>query len=282
MAHGNVIKKRLLATLSLLLGCAGIAAPLFADNTSVASTPTVSMTAPSASAGTDTASLASLTFITEEYPPYNYLEGDRLVGTSIDLLQAMLAHTDTPLNRDNIRYYPWVRGYELALHQPNTVLFSTTRTANRESRFHWVGPIAQDHVVLLARQGANIRVTSLEDAIAQGLSVAVIREDIGAQALVEAGYPETLIRPAIDNRSALHMLLHQRVDLWAYSNDVAKWIAEQAGYPGEILVPLFTLSESYLYFALNPDTDPHLVEQLQQALERVTPLSVAVQAGSDG
>ena len=262
MAHGNVIKKRLLATLLLLLGCAWIATPL--------------------SAGTPPTSLASLTFITEEYPPYNYLEGDRLAGTSIDLLQAMLAHTDTPLDRDNIRYYPWVRGYELALHRPNTVLFSTTRTPSREPRFHWIGPIAKDQVVLLARQGANIQVASLEEAIEQGLSVAVIREDIVAQALMEGGYPESLVRPAIDNRSALHMLLHQRVDLWAYSADVATWIANQEGYPSEIVVPLYTLSESYLYFALNHDTDPQLVAQLQQAFERVTSLSVAVQAGSDG
>jgi polar amino acid transport system substrate-binding protein len=112
--------------------------------------------------------------------------------------------------------------------------------------------------------------------------VAVIREDIGAQALIEAGYPDALVRPAMDNRSALHMLLHERVDLWAYSTDVAQWIAEQAGYPAEIVVPLYTLSESYLYFALNPETDPRLVAQLQQAFERVTSLSLATQAGSDG
>lgn len=267
MAHGNVIKKRLLATLSLLLGCAGVTATLFADRIL---------------ADDSTASLSSLTFITEEYPPYNYLDGDRIAGTSVELLQAMLAQMGTSLDKREIRYYPWVRGYELALQRPNTVLFSTTRTPSRESRFHWVGPIAQDHVVLLARQGANIRVTSVDDAVKQGLSVAVIREDIGAQALIEAGYPDALVRPAMDNRSALHMLLHERVDLWAYSTDVAQWIAEQAGYPAEIVVPLYTLSESYLYFALNPETDPRLVAQLQQAFERVTSLSLATQAGSDG
>lgn len=267
MAHGNVIKKRLLATLFLLLGCADVTASLFDDRVF---------------ADDSTVSQASLTFITEEYPPYNYLDGDRLMGSSVELLEAMLAHAGSPLGRDDIRYYPWVRGYELALHRPNTVLFSTTRTPSRESRFHWVGPIARDHVVLLARQGANIRVSSLDDAIEQGLSVAVIREDIGAQALTEAGYPEALIRPAMDNRSALHMLLHERVDLWAYSSDVAQWIAEQAGYPAEIVVPLYTLSESYLYFALNAETDSHLVAQLQQAFEHVTTLPVAIQAGSDG
>tara|TARA_B100000929_G_scaffold288099_1_gene275918 strand:- start:1073 stop:1861 length:789 start_codon:yes stop_codon:yes gene_type:complete len=262
MAYGNVIKKRLLATLSLLLGCAFAILPLSAD------------TLPS--------SLASLTFITEEYPPYNYRDGGQMVGTSVNLLEDMLAHVETQLDRSNIRYYPWVRGYELALSQPNTVLFSTTRTPAREAQFHWVGPIAQDQVVLLARRNTPLHIRSLDAAIEQGLSVAVIREDIGAQALVEAGYPEALIRPAMDNRSALHMLLHERVDLWAYSADVAKWIAEQEGYSKDIVTPLYTLSESYLYFAINLDTDPQLVAELQHAFDSVTSFSAATQVGSDG
>ncbi|WP_404375746.1 substrate-binding periplasmic protein [Vreelandella aquamarina] len=262
MACGNVIKKRLAVTLSLLLGCTSAVLPLSAD--------------------TPPASLATLTFITEEYPPYNYQEDGRVVGTSVRLLEEMLIQAGLHLDHSNIHYYPWVRGYELALSRPNTVLFSTTRTPTREAKFHWVGPIAQDQVVLLARHNTPLRIRSLDDAIDQELSVAVIREDIGAQALVEAGYPEALIRPAIDNHSALHMLLHGRVDLWAYSADVAKWIAEQEGYSEEILTPLYTLSESYLYFALNPETDPQLVAQLQQAFERVTSFSVATQVGSDG
>lgn len=262
MGLGKLINKQGGAVLSVWLGSCLASLSAFAD-------------APPAS-------LAGLTFITEESPPYNYLQAGEIKGTSVDLLEAMLAHTSTPLKRDTIRYFPWVRGYEIALNRPNTVLFSTTRTPSREPRFHWVGPIARDRVVLLAAEGALHPVTSLEDAIQQGLSVAVIREDIGAQALIEAGYPERLIRPAIDNRSALHMLLHQRVDLWAYSEDVARWIAEQEGYRAEVVTSLYTLSESYLYFALNTDTDPQLVTQLQQALERVNAYPAVTQAYHDG
>lgn len=213
--------------------------------------------------------LAPLTFITEEYPPYNYLDNQQLTGVSIDLLEAIFTATSTPLSRHDIRYYPWVRGYELALSQPNTVLFSTTRTPARESSFHWVGPIAQDRVVLLAHRDAPIVIDALSQAIDRDLTVAVIREDIGAQALLEAGYPERLLVPAIDNRSALNMLTRGRVDLWAYSADVAAWIAESEGYPKDSLIPIHTLSESSLYFAINQATDRRLVTLMQQALDRV-------------
>lgn len=216
-----------------------------------------------------TSGLAPLTFITEEYPPYNYIDNQRLSGISIDLLEAIFAETKTPLSRHDVRSYPWVRGYELALSQPNTVLFSTTRTSAREANFHWVGPIAQDRVVLLALRDAPIVIDSLSQAVDRSLTVAVIREDIGAQALLEAGYPESLMVPAIDNRSALNMLTRGRVDLWAYSQDVAGWIAESEGYPKDNLIPIHTLSESSLYFAINKDTDQRLVTLMQQALERV-------------
>lgn len=213
--------------------------------------------------------LAPLTFITEEYPPYNYIDNHQLTGVSIDLLEAIFAATKTPLSRHDVRYYPWVRGYELALSQPNTVLFSTTRTPAREANFHWVGPIAQDRVVLLAHRDALITIDSLPQAIDRGLTVAVIREDIGAQALLEAGYPERLLIPAIDNRSALNMLTRGRVDLWAYSAEVAAWIAESEGYSKDKLIPIHTLSESSLYFAINQATDQRLITLMQQALDRV-------------
>lgn len=216
-------------------------------------------------------SLASLSFVTEEYPPYNYLDPQtgQLRGKAVALLEAMLEQTDTPFTRQAILYYPWVRSYELAQNKPNTVLFSTTRTAAREARFKWVGPIARDRVALLAWQDETAAPLSLDEAIRQRLSIAVIREDIGAHALQEADYPANLLRPAIDNRSALHMLRRGRVDLWAYSDEVARWIADQEDVDSEQLKAVHTLSESRLYFAIHPATDPGLVDRLQQALDDV-------------
>lgn len=263
-------------------GCTNITRLTAAGAFCVSSVITLSSISADACASSDV-SLSSLTFVTEEYPPYNYLADNGLAGKSIDLLEAILEHTNTPFSRENILYYPWVRGYNLALNEPNTVLFSTTRTPARENQFHWVGPIAEDHVVLLARSNVAFDINTLEDAIDQGLSVAVIREDIGAQALTELSYPEHLVRSAIDNRSALYMLLHGRVDLWAYSADVAEWIAQEEGYAPDSLKPVYTLmGKSYLYFAINQDTDPRLVTQMQQALDEVTNLPATAQAMNDG
>ncbi|MDR5905229.1 substrate-binding periplasmic protein [Franzmannia qiaohouensis] len=211
--------------------------------------------------------LERLTFITEEYPPYNYRQDGRLEGVAIEVLEALFEVTVTPLDRNAVHYYPWARGYDLALSEPGTVLFSTTRTEQREALFQWVGPIARDSVTLLARRDSGIRLDTLDDLATHDYRIAVIREDIGAQRLTENGVSDDLLRPAISNLSALKMLEHGRVDLWAYSQNVAFWLMEQHGIDTRQFEPVYTLSESDLYFAINRDTDPALVKTMQAALE---------------
>ncbi|WP_240549397.1 substrate-binding periplasmic protein [Billgrantia antri] len=213
--------------------------------------------------------LEELTYITEEYPPYNYQQDNRLEGISIELLERIFAETDTPLSREDVLYYPWARGYDTALSEPGTVLFSTTRTAQREALFQWVGPIATDRVTLIARRDSGIQLSGMQDVIDGDYRIAVIREDIGAQRLQEAGVPESQIHAAMSNISALRMLEHGRVDLWAYGEDVAFWLMQKEGVPTTDFAPTLTISESDLYYALHRDTDPRLVERMQAALDQL-------------
>ncbi|EWH02133.1 substrate-binding periplasmic protein [Halomonas sp. BC04] len=213
------------------------------------------------------AGLDELTFITEEYPPYNYKHGERLEGLSIETLERIFEETATPLSRDDIHYLPWARGYETALTDPATVLFSTTRTEQRESLFQWVGPIATDRVTLIARRDSGIELDSLDDLMTGTYRVAVIREDIGAQRLQEAGIPSDQLHLAMSNVSALKMLERGRVDLWAYGEDVAFWLMEEHNLPIADFMSVLTISKSDLYYALHRDTDPDLVARMQTALD---------------
>ncbi|MFW3616768.1 substrate-binding periplasmic protein [Billgrantia antri] len=213
--------------------------------------------------------LEELSYITEEYPPYNYQHDNRLEGISIELLERIFAETDTPLSREDVLYYPWARGYDTALSEPGTVLFSTTRTAQREALFQWVGPIATDRVTLIARRDSGIQLSGMRDVIDGDYRIAVILEDIGAQRLQEAGVPESQIHAAMSNVSALRMLEHGRVDLWAYGEDVAFWLMQKEGVPTTDFAPTLTISESDLYYALHRDTDPRLVERMQAALDHL-------------
>ncbi|TVP91205.1 MAG: ABC transporter substrate-binding protein [Pseudomonadaceae bacterium] len=213
--------------------------------------------------------LDRLNFITEEYPPFNHVADEQLKGSSVDILDAILQHNKSRLNRSDVRVLPWARGYDTTLEYPNTVLFSTTRSRNRDSLFAWVGPLAAGRVVLLARRDKGIRIDALSDLIEGGYSVVALREDIGAQALQEGGVPDNQVRMAVNNVSAMHMLAMGRVDLWAYGEEVAEWLLQENGHNVADFESVLLLTEDPLYFAINRQTDAQLIQLMQDTLDQL-------------
>jgi len=210
-----------------------------------------------------------LTFVTEEYPPVNFQQDGRLQGISVDMLEAMLISVNAESRREDIQYLPWARGYEMLQRVPNTVLFATTRTDAREQLFKWVGPIVLSRNVLLARRDSDISVSSIDELNELDLQVAVIREDVAEQLLLEFGTEPKLIRWVASNDSAARMLHAGRIDLWAYGEDVALWRIRELGFPKEAFKVVYVLDESPLYYALHLDTPDEIVSTLQGALDQL-------------
>ncbi len=208
----------------------------------------------------------SLRFITEDYPPFNY-EGDRgeLQGYAVEIAQAIFDRMQSRQSVESIELLPWARGYDLALTQPDVVLFSTTRTPAREALFQWVGPIAPSRVVLLAKTDRAIEIAQPE-AI-ERYRIGVIREDIGHQRLLELGVSPDRLVIAASNTEAAQLIERDRVDLWAYGEYVGYWLLEELGYNPNDYAPVYTLSESHYYFAISQKSDPAIARAMQAALD---------------
>ena len=71
---------------------------------------------------------------------------------------------------------PWPRAYNQLNVQPDTVLFSTARTKEREPLFKWACPIARSPIVLIALKESRIRLSSLQDA--SRYRIAAILDDL--------------------------------------------------------------------------------------------------------
>ena len=96
----------------------------------------LSLLIPSATATNPATSAKGPIYITELFPPFSYQDG-KLQGISVDLLEEMLEHMNTTLNRSEIKLLPWDQGYQMALQDNNTVIFSTGRIPEREALFKW-------------------------------------------------------------------------------------------------------------------------------------------------
>lgn len=211
-----------------------------------------------------------LTFITEDYPPFNFERDGKRQGIAVDTLAEMLALTGAKKTRADIKVWPWARGYETAQKEKNTVLFSTTRTEAREHLFKWVGPIMPSRIVLVAKKKRGIRITSIGDINTARYKVGVVREDIGGQLLDKMGAGKERLVLANSGVSLAKMLQADRVDLWAYGAPVIMWNLKELGFHAAEYEEVLTLTEAqHYYFAVNKETDDTLVARLQAALEQV-------------
>ena len=165
------------------------------------------------------ASVDDIVFMTEQYPPYNLEQDNKLQGIAVDTLALMLQRAGSTQTHEDIEMLPWARGYKRVQLEPNACLFSTTRTEEREALFKWVGPIAPNKVGLIARKERNIKIDSEEDI--KKHKIGTIRDDIAEQFLVNAGISVDSMDRVADSVLNIKKLNRGRIDLWAYCEDVA-------------------------------------------------------------
>lgn len=211
--------------------------------------------------------LDQLTYITESYPPYNFKDNGKLKGISVDLLLAAAKKSSPSLTASGIRVFPWPRAYKMAETGPNIVLFSTTRTEEREPKFNWVGPIVPTRIVLLAKKSNSIVINSPSDI--KKYAIGAITDDIGDQLVQEAGVKPSSIKHVPKAESLAKMLGAGRIKLWAYEENVARWFIKKEGLNNNDFESVYTLKESDLYYAFSKDISKDRQDRLQKAINEV-------------
>lgn len=146
--------------------------------------------------------------ITEHYPPLQIVEnGKPITGLAIDIMKELLRKTEI---QTNIQTYPWARAYKMALSEENILIFSLTRTKERESQFKWVGEIigVSDYLWGL-KENTNIKINSLEET--KKYTIAVPKDGMQHHFLNQYDFSNLYITTSMD--SAFKMLYSKRVDL---------------------------------------------------------------------
>ncbi len=207
-----------------------------------------------------TGAAQKLTIYTEELPPLNFTEQGQLTGLSVEVVESILEHLGTP---QKIQSVPWARGYRAALEEPNVVLFSTTRTEEREASFKWVGPLAQWSYVFYKKRGNPLVLESLDDARSVP-AIATYRDDAREQFLIEHQFTNLDSSPKLI--SCARKLMEGRVDLWLDSNLTAHQIMQQIGYQAGDIEEVISVKTNYLYIAFSKATDDAIVQSWQSAL----------------
>jgi polar amino acid transport system substrate-binding protein len=211
-----------------------------------------------------------LRIVTEELPPYNMTEDGRLTGMSTEIVQAVLKAIDM---QAEIQSMPWARAYDIALNNENVLIYSITRTSEREKLFKWVGVIAPMHWYLYAKPDSGIRLTSLEDA--RPFQIATLKQDAGEQYLLANGF--NLGQNLQSNNKYIYnyeKFKLGRVDLWISIEANALYLIRQAGdKPDEEMMQVLSLPDlganGGLNMAFSRQTPDALVERFRQGLASI-------------
>jgi len=209
-----------------------------------------------------------LTYLTEEYYPFNYSEEGAVHGISADLLRLVWQRMKTP--EQPIQVLPWARAYELTRHQPGTVLFGMARTEEREALFRWAGPIVNVRFVLIAKKSKKILVKNLDQL--GGYCIGTVRGDV-AHTMLAPHLHECTVEAVADMKQNVRKLMEDRLDMVAYEEHSWPGLVSRLGVNPDLFETIYLLRETPIYFAFHPDTPAPTVAAFQKALDevRVTP-----------
>jgi len=210
-----------------------------------------------------TAGAVDVVVVTTEGPLQPVVDG-QVGGVVADVVRATLTRAKLSYRMEAV---PWARAYRQALADPGTLIFSLTRTPEREALFKWIGPIVPVRHSLYRRKGrTDVVVNSLDDA--RRYRIGVMRSDVPTEYLLRKGFPEDPhagLQIVTKVETSYAQLLLDRVDLMPLRPEMCLSKTIDCAR----MEPIYHLSDldSALYMAFSARTPETLVDRVRAALE---------------
>lgn len=208
----------------------------------------------------------ALELLTEDAFPFQYVENQKLTGMAVEVVAEMfrragIAHSD--------KLTDWKGAYDKAQVYPNTCVYSTARTANRENLFKWIGPIVVNQWAAFARKGFAGKLARPEDL--RDYRIGVLQGDAKERYLKDLAAPFRVAVAAdadVPAKLSLNRTEPGKVDLWVTGYYTGLNIAAKAKLADVVPVWVFETTENYL--ACHLGLPQATAQKLQSALNAMT------------
>ena len=213
----------------------------------------------------------SLKVVTEHSPPYQYqLKNNKIVGTATDKVIKALNEVNSEFT---LNIYPWARAYELALTQPNILIYSIYRNKQREHLFQWVCPLVLESDLYLFALKKNNSIQTMNIENLKQFKVGTVRQGVISIYLKVHGFKEgkELYLTSNDDTN-LKLLLRERVDFVIGTTLSIKGRMKKINKDFSILKKISfpeINKDSERCMAFSLDTPSYIVDQVRSALHKI-------------
>lgn len=201
-----------------------------------------------------------LHLLTEDYAPYSTPDADgKPAGPAVAKVEELMRRTGQAYT---LELQPWPRAFEYAQSHADTCVFSTVRSAQREKRFQWIGPLFDTYnMAVFARADDPRRPKNLEEL--RPYTLGSYTEGAVAEHLKARGYKIDL---ADNDNFNPQKLLRQRFDFWAAGKSHGEAILRRQKLQDKIVL-LFSFERAEMYLACNRDMAKDDVAALRRGWE---------------
>lgn len=203
--------------------------------------------------------------VVTEDSAYSYLEDGKVAGSATAVVEATLERAG--IADYHIGIYPWARAYDMALQEPDVLVYLIARTPEREPLFRWIGEILRiEYHFYKLRERDDVQAPDLEAA--KRYRVGVLRKDVRHQYLQAQGFSKIVV--AAQNHENFRRLLNGQVDLVPMPERDILLLCDEMGVDASRLERVFTpFAPTRLYMAYSRQTDDALVLRTQAAFEQL-------------
>ena len=209
-----------------------------------------------------------LEVLTENWPPFNYEKEGEVVGFATEIVKATLDNAGLAYT---IRLGVWKGIYDKVLSQNDVLVYTITRTKERENLFDWIGPFAKrEQSLFKLKSRQDIKIDKLDDA--RKYLIGLQEGDAITNDLIQNGFSEEAKNLYIFDKRILayRSLFAGRVDLVTGHDITVKYQLALEDLPYDEVEKAYEFDvKSGFYMAFKKNSNPELVAQVRAGFEEL-------------
>jgi polar amino acid transport system substrate-binding protein len=208
----------------------------------------------------------TIQLFTENAPPNNYGTGvdlnRKVEGSSVDILNEIQARTGY-VNKINLSL--WNDAYAIAQYLPNSAVFATARTPERENMFQWVGPTSSLRTYFYTLASSGLTIETIDQAKVLE-SIATPNGWFTHDFLENNNFPN-IVATALTSQDAFNQLIVGEVQAILLPDADVNWLADMNGVSMSDLTQHIEALNFNGYIAFSLSTPESTVQQWQNNLD---------------